>query len=139
VVEFLVGVKMLNRRGFLKFVLGFPFFFVSRRESAKRFLLLETFIAGYRYYNGEMVEWTFYSGKPVLLRREPENPYDPMAIEVYTTEGVKLGYIPRKFNQVPARLMDQGAIVRAEIKAVYPLAEPWERVKIALFMEVADA
>lgn len=34
-------------------------------------------------------------GDPLVLRKEPENPYDAEAIKVETPEGLHLGYIPR--------------------------------------------
>jgi hypothetical protein len=129
---------MLSRRGFLKTILGFPFVFISRKTSAKKFFLFETYIAGYRYYDGEKIENTLYSGKALLLKREPENRYDDMAIEVYTPEGVKLGYIPRKYNQIPANLIDQGVTIKAAVQSVFFHNPPWERVKIVLFMEAFD-
>ena len=47
-------------------------------------------------------------GQRLALRRQPENRYDALAIEVLGPEGHKLGYVPRRRNEMPARLMDAG-------------------------------
>lgn len=43
--------------------------------------------------------------------REPDNRLDPTAIRLETQDGVKLGYVPRRMNQIPARLMDAGKLL----------------------------
>lgn len=38
------------------------------------------------------------SGMELVLRPEPDNEHDPDAILVLTKDGIKLGYVPRKFT-----------------------------------------
>lgn len=40
--------------------------------------------------------------------REPNNQFDEHAISVYTTGGLKLGYLPKNNNLILSRLMDEG-------------------------------
>ncbi len=60
-------------------------------------------------------------GDRVQLFREPENEYDEYAVRIdaqpvavseeektEVSASVKLGYIPRQYNKIPARLMDAG-------------------------------
>ena len=72
--------------------------------------LFKTHIAGTQYHQAfdaadEMQEET---NRIVVLKREPDNQYDQKAIEVFTSSGVKLGYIPRQNNGHIAGLMDTG-------------------------------
>ena len=56
-------------------------------------------------------------GETLVLRREPSNPYDALAIEVLTRSGFKLGYVPRRDNEPFARLIDDGRSVIARVAA----------------------
>jgi hypothetical protein len=57
------------------------------------------------------------SRTPVSLIREPNNPHDKSAIAVVRNDnGVKLGYISRKFNVPLAKLLDKGTELKARIK-----------------------
>lgn len=55
-------------------------------------------------------------GDELALKREPYNQYDERAIRVETTEGVKLGYVPRRRNPVYSHLMDAGKLLVAKLK-----------------------
>lgn len=50
-----------------------------------------------------------------MLQREPANPHDVKAIAVLTTDGAKLGYVPRASNAPLTGLIDAGYELRAEI------------------------
>jgi hypothetical protein len=65
--------------------------------------------------NGAMHVKTIYKlakalkeGDKVTLRLEPKNKYDEKAILVLDPKGKKLGYIPRRKNEVLYHLMDAG-------------------------------
>ena len=76
----------------------------------RRIALIDTPIAGLQYYDGRRsaVLQALRVGDELILRREPTNPHDELAIEVFTLTGLKLGYVPRVSNEVPARVADQG-------------------------------
>lgn len=57
-------------------------------------------------------------GMRLPCRREPDNPADALAIRIHAPDGRKLGYVPRARNEVPARLMDAGWGLCAEIHEV---------------------
>ena len=77
--------------------------------------MLETYVAGTAYYEARRVVGALRPGDALVLRREPDNVYDDLAIEVFTAARVKLGYVPRADNQPFARLMDAGMTVSAEV------------------------
>ena len=60
------------------------------------------------------------AGETVLLRRQPENAYDPRAVEALKINGQSLGYVPRIHNQAIANLMDAGVTVSARVHGVRP-------------------
>jgi hypothetical protein len=86
----------------------------------RTFTLFEGSVAGYQFYQGPVVISQLRTGDPLVLRREPDNPHDEWAIEVLTTSGAKLGYVPRSSNEVIAELLDQGLAVKAEIDYLDP-------------------
>ena len=97
-------------------------------------MLARMHVAGTYYYEAEEASGKMSPGQCFALRREPGNVHDEFAIEVLTPEGHKLGYIPRRINEIPARLMDAGKrlFVRME-----PLAKRGEGldIEISLYME----
>ena len=72
-------------------------------------------------------------GDRLLLVREPENPYDERAILVQNLEGEKLGYIPRRKNEVLASLMDAGKSIYAR---VCHLEDPEEDLPVSGYMDI---
>ncbi len=77
--------------------------------------LLETHIAGLRYYDIKNLSTPLQLTDALLLRREPDNVHDELAIIVLTVTAQKLGYLPKFRNPVLARLMDAGKSLVAEV------------------------
>lgn len=126
---------MLSRRSFLRLLTFAPAAVrVATVAAAPRgALLLTTAIAGYRFHDGPSIERRLLAGGRLVLRREAGNVHDPNAIAVFHPAGALLGYLPRRENGIPARLMDQGIPLSAEIAAIAPPpAHPWERLTITV-------
>lgn len=132
---------MIGRREFFK-AMGvatlIPFAPLKQESERRRIDLLEVHIAGFQYHEGMRPEVFSMLGKgdELVLRREPDNPYDPSAIAMVTRTGSKLGYLPRRTNGIPAAILDQGVTTRAEIVAIDALAPTWERVRVRVWQEV---
>jgi hypothetical protein len=77
--------------------------------------LLETHIAGLHYYDIKNHSTSLQLADALLLRREPDNVNDELAIVILTVSAQKLGYLPKFRNQVLARLMDAGKSMVAEV------------------------
>ena len=86
----------------------------------ERLELQATFVAGTAYYEADRVRGSLRPGDALVLRREPDNAHDDLAIEVLTAAGAKLGYLPRACNEPFARLMDAGKTVEAEVIDLNP-------------------
>lgn len=97
--------------------------------------LCSPYVAGYWYYDGIEAEADMSVNDPLTLKRQPENPYDRYAIEVFH-DGLKLGYLPRTDNRIPARLMDQGVEVKACIIKIGDEEEEYYRkVRMKVYFE----
>lgn len=78
-----------------------------------------TDIAGTRYVDNQDVFKRLEKNDPLLLEREADNKYDSNAIKVLTIDGEKLGYIPKRDNDIFCRLMDSGKILHARVYSCY--------------------
>ena len=128
----------MNRRDLLKLGSLAPIGLGGRQDKRKEkeeILLLNTVVAGFQYYEGERVWRHMKVGDPLELRRDPDNPYDEMAVEIYW-KGEKIGYVPRSDNTAVAQLMDRGANLRAEIEVLEDSLNPWDRVGVKIYLEV---
>jgi len=47
-------------------------------------------------------------GDPIELRPEPKNPVDPMAIAIFQSSGIQLGYVPAEKVQLFRSIMGRG-------------------------------
>ncbi|MCL5292684.1 MAG: HIRAN domain-containing protein [Actinobacteria bacterium] len=137
----------ITRRGFFQAFGGliasslFGFGVLEKEKKIKRYLLCEDYVAGVAYYDfaePEEIE-TLWEGAPVFIKREPENPHDPRAIEVFAWDGRKIGYMPRHANRIPAKLMDQDADLVASVIKLGDGEETWRAVKMRLELVVKPA
>ena len=101
---------------------------------AQDIMLAQMHVAGTNYYEAEKVAEKLSRGQRFGLRREPENVHDEFAIEVLTTEGHKLGYIPRKYNEIPARLMAAGKRLFVQMESLKK-RDGWLEIRLSLYME----
>ena len=67
-----------------------------RAAAPREILLARLHVAGTAYYDAEAAADRLRPGQRLALRRQPENRYDALAIEVLGPEGHKLGYVPRR-------------------------------------------
>lgn len=61
--------------------------------------VMEFYIAGWRYYDGEKVIHLMEEGMSVELALEPDNKYDPFAVRVIGPENTMLGYVPVYYSR----------------------------------------
>lgn len=100
---------------------------------AKEIFLIETHVAGTSHVPIREIEPTLSLCSPLVLRREPENEHDPLAILILSEEGRKIGYVPRDRNEVLARLMDAGKFLFAKLEAKEWKGD-WLRLSARVFL-----
>ena len=91
-------------------------------------------VAGTAYYDAEAAADRLRSGQRLALRRQPENQYDALAIEVLGPEGHKLGYVPRRRNEILARLMDAGKRLSARAESIEQRGS-WLNIQVSLYLD----
>ena len=102
-------------------LLDIPFCRADSVEGDSSDFLLDTMIAGTSYVeNIDELLPQISKGDSLMLRRDPGNKYDENAIKVFAESGDRIGYIPRKCNEMVANLMDQGREVVAVVQNVDP-------------------
>ena len=103
------------------------------RPFARDILLLECHIAGTTWRDLSEVEYTLHAGDELTLHREPANEHDQLAIQVLTSDGAHLGFIPRANNETLARLMDAGKLLFARLIGK-SREKRWLKIDVQIFM-----
>lgn len=97
------------------------------------FILQTSPVAGFQHYAGPSLFPLMRVGDGLVLSREPENPYDPLAVRVLW-HGVQIGYAPRQENADLARFMDRGVKVEGRVLHLQPSKDPWKRVLMEILI-----
>lgn len=71
----------------------------SQEQSLEDVLPLETFVAGWQYYDGPNTISQMDVGEVIILKPDPLNPWDPNAVSVFDNRGNKLGFVPRELSR----------------------------------------
>jgi hypothetical protein len=126
----------MNRSGFLKRLVGIPglgFLSIAQVAASQKVFLLQSFVAGFRFYKGMELLPHMQEQDIVELRRQPDNEHDEFAVAVYWQQEM-IGYLPAASNEVIARLMDAKALpLVGIITHLQRDAQPWENVAVAVY------
>ena len=68
--------------------------------------VIETRVVGVTFEGRQAVVALLQFRETVVLKREPDNPYDANAIRVERLDGAQIGYIPKEMAITIAPLMD---------------------------------
>lgn len=92
-------------------------------------------IRGFQFWDGALVLNSMKAGDALKLRAEGDNPYDADAVALYRDD-VKLGYVPSGQNELLAQLIYFGHadVVEVRVLQVDAEAEPWNQVRVGLYM-----
>ena len=100
----------------------------------KDIYLFDSHVAGTTFIEGiEELEPHLNIDDRLDFFREPDNKYDKRAIMVKTTDGVKIGYVPREDNVVFSRLMDAGKLLYGRISEK-EVRGTWIKINIKIFL-----
>ena len=97
--------------------------------------LFDTFIAGTTHIEGmEELEPFINIGDKLDFFREPDNPYDKVAIVIKNKNGVKVGYVPKADNVIFSRLMDAGKLLFGQIEEK-EMKGNWLKINIKVYLK----
>ena len=124
-----LGAALVAMPGARAFALEFP------EQKDPICLIPNTHVAGTTHVPGiAPLAEALCAGDELVLEREPENPFDSLAIRVLNVRGKRLGFIPRAQNEVIARLMDGGKRVFAKVTGV-ELINTWFKISIEVWID----
>jgi hypothetical protein len=96
-------------------------------------MLVECHIAGTSHHEIKEIEPALVAGSLLVLKREPANPHDALAIMIFSEAGDRLGYVPRAKNEALARLMDAGKLLFARLETKAWQGE-WLKVEVRIYL-----
>ncbi len=96
--------------------------------------LFDSHVAGTSFMEGiEELEPHLKIDDRLDFFREPDNKYDPQAIVIKNTDGVKIGYVPKEDNVIFSRLMDAGKLIFGRITNK-EMKRKWLKIDIRIFL-----
>lgn len=99
----------------------------------QRYFLLDLHVAGFRHHGG-LEHWDALKLQaPVKLVRDSGNVFDKNAISV-VFEGRKIGYVPRNYSELLARMMDHGRKLTARVTRIEDPEDSWEPIHLNVFV-----
>ena len=95
--------------------------------------LLNCNIAGTTFLDLDEVEPELEKHQLLMLKREPKNKNDDKAILILTEDGQKLGYVPKKKNEVLSNLMDAGKLLFGRLNEK-TWVDTWLKLDVQVFL-----
>ena len=103
-------------------------------EPSNREILLQTSpVAGFQFYDGDMLWDTLRPNDPLQLVPDPDNPHDNQAVKVMWGDN-QLGYVPRQDNTAISQMLARGLSITARIGEMQQSADPWARMTMAIYL-----
>ena len=95
--------------------------------------LLNCNIAGTTFLDLDEIEPELRKHQLLMLKREPKNKIDDKAILILTEDGQKLGYVPKKKNEVLSNLMDAGKLLFGRLNEK-TWVDTWLKLDVQVFL-----
>jgi hypothetical protein len=92
-------------------------------------------IAGTSYFDMSEIYNKLLEEDIVYLKRDSDNEYDKNAIEVITTEGFVMGYVPKDNNLILKNLIDKGKYLYGKVEEI---SEDYSVIKIQIYLSYKD-
>ena len=100
----------------------------------KDIFLFDSHVAGTTFIDGiDKLEPFLNIDDRLDFFREPDNHYEPKAIVIKNTDGVKIGYVPKEDNIIFSRLMDAGKLLFGKISNKEKKGN-WLKIYIKIFL-----
>ena len=105
------------------------------RPFEREIFLFYTHVAGTSFIEGiEELEPHLQIDEKLSFFREPDNQYDKRAIVIKNSDGIKIGYVPKKDNAIFSRLMDAGKLLYGRI-VDKNMQGNWLKIDIKIFLQ----
>lgn len=101
----------------------------------KDIYLININIAGTNYIDMSEIYNNLLEDDMLYLKREPNNAYDSNAIEIITTNGYVIGYVPKENNLILKNLMDKGKYIYGKIKEI---SDDYNHINIEIYLSYKD-
>ena len=95
--------------------------------------LLNCNIAGTTFLDLDEIEPELKKYQLLMLIREPKNENDDKAILILTEDGQKLGYVPKKNNEILSNLMDAGKLLFGRLNKK-TWVDTWLKLDVQVFL-----
>ena len=95
--------------------------------------LLNCNIAGTTFLDLDEIEPELRKHQLLMLKREPRNKDDDKAILILTEDGQKLGYVPKKKNEVLSNMMDAGKLIFGRLNKK-TWVDTWLKLDVQVFL-----
>ncbi|MBE6811295.1 MAG: restriction endonuclease [Ruminococcaceae bacterium] len=100
----------------------------------KDIYLFDSYVAGTTHIPGiEELEPHLNVDDKLNFYREPDNKYDPKAIVIKNSDGIKIGYVPKEDNVIFSRLMDAGKLLFGRITQKEKKGK-WLKINIKIYL-----
>ena len=98
-------------------------------------LVEHTRVAGTTHVRGiEELAHALHEGDRLRLERDAVNTWDRWSIRVLDAKGKRLGFVAADVNEIPARLMDGGKHLFAQVESVEMRGE-WVRIEMGVWLD----
>lgn len=98
-------------------------------------LIPQTRVAGTSHVDDiDELAAALHEGDRLRLQRDASNGYDRWAIKVFDRAGRRLGFVSADVNEIPARLMDGGKRLYAQVTDVSQRGG-WWRIEMGVWMD----
>jgi hypothetical protein len=101
--------------------------------STREILLQTSPIAGFQFYDGDLLWNSLRPNDPLQLVPEPENPHDDQAVKVMWNDN-QLGYVPRRDNTAISQMLNRRQRLIARIGGLQQSNDPWVRITMNIYM-----
>jgi hypothetical protein len=94
---------------------------------------LDFYIAGFTYWDGLDAIGDIKLGTEVILKGEPDNPYDPEAVAIFVGDH-KIGYMPKDRNAEISKFLYFGHsdVFEAKISSIFPDKHPEQQFRVTV-------
>lgn len=102
------------------------------RNNLNNTFSLESFIEGWRYYDGDKVFERLRVGDKLKMERDYGNEQDKYAVKILTKDNIHLGYVAGVYSEFLSKVLDSKNYYEVRIKNLLPKAIPQMKVSIEI-------